>query len=166
MGTPTSANKFSDAGNSRWRTCVWCGSNAKTGVVYFDSGSVAPTVGETITGATSGDTAVIDKVGLLSGTYAGGDAAGYMELSSPTGYDQDTFEIFSDNEELNGSTSGNSFSTVDHVGSVTSNGTLYPEGDLIEENGKLYCKFHFKWRFNNEWKKEFIYESHEGDRRS
>lgn len=54
--------------------------------VAFTSGGVYTMVeGDTITGATSGATAVLARVALRSGTYAGGDAAGYLFFASQTG---------------------------------------------------------------------------------
>lgn len=52
----------------------------------FTSGGTYQIVeGDTITGATSGATAVITRVALQSGTWAGGDAAGYLVFASQTG---------------------------------------------------------------------------------
>lgn len=54
--------------------------------VNFTSGGVYEIkVGDTITGATSSATAVITKVLLTSGTWAGGDAAGKLLLSTQIG---------------------------------------------------------------------------------
>lgn len=156
---PDSANRFQDSENAGWKTCRVCGSREFKGIVYFDSGSVAPAVAETVTGATTGDTGVIEKVYLRSGTYAGGDAAGCLELTSPTGYELENWTMFQDNENLNGSTSGANFATVNHVGSVVVNGVLYPLGDLVEYRGNYYCKPHFAWRFGHEWKTDNIFKS-------
>lgn len=52
----------------------------------FTSGGVTEIlVGDTITGATSGATAVIRRVVLQSGTWGAGDAAGYFTIASFTG---------------------------------------------------------------------------------
>jgi hypothetical protein len=52
----------------------------------FTSGGVTEiTAGQTITGATSGATAVLTRVVKTSGTWAGGDAAGYFVMASKTG---------------------------------------------------------------------------------
>lgn len=156
---PDSANRFDEAQNSEWRECVVCGTRSYIGIVYFDSGSVAPTVGETITGATSGNTGVIGTVWLRSGSYAGGDAAGVIELSSPTGYERENYTMFSDNELLNGSTSGSNMSTVNGTGSVSINGVLYPQKDMVEYKGKYYCQPHFLYRFRQEWAMENEFKS-------
>lgn len=51
----------------------------------FDTGSAAINDGDTVTGSTSGATGVVARVVLESGTFAGGDAAGRLILSSTTG---------------------------------------------------------------------------------
>lgn len=52
----------------------------------FTSGGVTEiTAGQTITGATSGATAVLTRVVKTSGTWAGGDAAGYFVMATKTG---------------------------------------------------------------------------------
>ena len=90
-----------DAGE-KWDECVMCGARRIRALVHFDSGSVEPTYGETVTGATSGDTMVMDRYVLISGTYAGGDAVGVFEGTSPTGYNDIALEIFQNDENLNG----------------------------------------------------------------
>lgn len=51
----------------------------------FTSGSEEPDVGDTITGATSSTTAVVQKVILTSGSWAGGDAAGRIIINTVSG---------------------------------------------------------------------------------
>jgi hypothetical protein len=54
--------------------------------IAFTSGGTTEIVdGDTITGATSGATAVVKSVHLESGTWAGGDAAGTLFLETPSG---------------------------------------------------------------------------------
>ena len=142
---------FSDGEGDHYYECHICGPQAYYAVIHFDSGSVAPTVGETVTGATTSDTGVIDTVTLSSGTYAGGDAIGVIVLKSVTGYNTDTLLIFQDNEVLNGSTSGNDFATVNGRTGVTRNGRLYPEWATVEYDGRRYCKDHFPWQYKREW---------------
>jgi hypothetical protein len=163
---PDSGNSFGDYENAGWRSCIVCGTAEFKGIVYFDSGSVEPAAGETVTGATSGDTGVIEAVYLRSGTYAGGDAAGCLELTSATGYERENWTMFQDNEALNGSTSGDDFSTVAGIGSVVVNGVLYPQDDMIEYQGQWYCRPHFEWRFGYEWKTEEIHKTGEESKRS
>lgn len=163
---PDSANSFDTAQNSEWRACTICGGTGARAIIYFDSGSVAPTVGETITGATSGDTGVVVVAYLRSGTYAGGDAAGVMELSSPTGYERENYTIFQNDENINGSTSGDNMATVTGNPSVVFNGVLYPQTDMIEYKGKWYCSDHFVWRYKLEWEQDNTYRPSMESKRS
>lgn len=52
---------------------------------FTSGGTTAIAIGDTITGATSGATAVVAKVVVTSGSWAAGTAAGYLTLSSQTG---------------------------------------------------------------------------------
>jgi hypothetical protein len=54
-------------------------------LAFTSGGTTEIAVGNTITGATSGATAVITKVVLLSGTWAAGSAAGRFYFASQTG---------------------------------------------------------------------------------
>lgn len=53
--------------------------------IDYTSGSGEIFEGDIITGATSGATAMVERVVLQSGDWGGGDAAGYLTLSSITG---------------------------------------------------------------------------------
>lgn len=57
--------------------------------IQFKAGVKEILVGDTVTGATSGDTAVVDAVVLDDGTWAGGDAHGTLVVS---GTDENEFE--------------------------------------------------------------------------
>ena len=74
--------------------------------VPFDGGSSEIIVGETVTGATSGATGTVTLVVVTGGTWGGGDAEGYILIESASG-------IFENNEEIDGSTSGNDAAEVD-----------------------------------------------------
>lgn len=52
---------------------------------FNSGGTTAIAVADTITGATSGTTATVQRVVLTSGSWAGGDAAGYLAVKSATG---------------------------------------------------------------------------------
>lgn len=54
-------------------------------IAFTSGGTYVIAEGNTITGATSGATAVITRVVLLSGSWAGGDAAGWLVFASQTG---------------------------------------------------------------------------------
>lgn len=53
--------------------------------VAFTSGSVAPVAGDVIWGDTSDENGILKVISVESGTFGGGDAAGYMLLSNLTG---------------------------------------------------------------------------------
>ena len=74
--------------------------------IDFDSGSSEITVGETVTGATSGATGTVLAVELSSGSWAGGDAVGTIQI-------QDMDGLFVDNEELDGSVAGDDAASAD-----------------------------------------------------
>lgn len=73
----------------------------------FDSGSVAFTAGEILSGDTSNADGRVHHWVVESGTWAGGDAAGIVYFS-----DMDSTD-FQNNEALNGSTGGNNIATAD-----------------------------------------------------
>lgn len=148
----------------KWDFCCLCGSKQIRALVHFDSGSVTPTDGETITGATSGDTIVMDNYVLISGTFAGGDAVGIIEGTSPTGYDDVNLEIFQNDEALNGSTSGDDFATVNKIGAIQISGRMVADSDLVEYQGKKYCRAHFKFKFKTDFWEDFKVDQTEGDR--
>lgn len=54
--------------------------------VPFDTGTVEPTIGATLVGATSGASYVILGFDLVSGTFAGGDAAGNIIVQANVNY--------------------------------------------------------------------------------
>ena len=107
---------------------------------------MAPVVGETLTGATSGDTAVVSSVSLYSGSYAGGDAVGTVECSTATGVNDDG-HVFQDNEEINGSTGGANIFTANGVGSRHKYGRLYPESEMVMRDGKWWCSDHYRYHY-------------------
>ena len=122
--------------------CQLCGGELyKTVELQFDAGSVEPVAGETLTGATSGDTGVVDSVTLESGTWAGGDAAGTIYLTSPTGVGDDG-ECFDDDESVGGTTGGLAMLTANGNGITKSEGMPYPEGETGIFEGKRYCTKH------------------------
>lgn len=54
-------------------------------VAFTSGGTYEIAEGDTITGGTSGETATVERVQVTSGSWAGGDAAGYLTLSGPSG---------------------------------------------------------------------------------
>ena len=71
--------------------------------IPFDAGSNEPNVNDTIT-ATSGGTGNVAGVDLVSGTFAGNDAAGFLALYDNSG-------IFADDDTLTNTTQANTFGT-------------------------------------------------------
>jgi len=128
----------------RYRSCDRCGGPTYNVVIDFDAGAVCPTVGETLTGAASGATGVVVETNLVSGTYAGGDAAGRVLLETPTGYDTFQGTCFSDNEAVTGSVGGVAMLTVDGAGAFKVNGRLYPEGEVNNIDGRWLCREHYE----------------------
>jgi hypothetical protein len=147
-----------------WGECCLCGSRRYQAIVHFTNGTTTPAEHETVTGATSLDTGVLDKYVLISGTFAGSDAAGVFILTSPTGYDAANLEIFTSGELLNGSTAGNSFAKVNRTGAVQITGRLIPGCDLVTYEGKDYCKAHFQFKFARTWQDEAEVDYNENDR--
>ena len=93
----------------------------------FNSGSTAPSIGDTMTGASSGATGVVHKVILHSGTWAGNDAAGYLVITSPS-------LNFSSGENVNNTTTA---SANDMTTTSVSSTFAFPVGgryDFVAEN--------------------------------
>jgi hypothetical protein len=65
----------------------------------FDAGSVAPSVGSTVTGSTSHATGLVKSVAVSTGSWGSGNAAGYLVLSGVSG-------TFINNEPLVGAPAG------------------------------------------------------------
>lgn len=78
---------------------------ASPSALPFDSGDTAPTVGETLTGASSGSTGKVSGYSLVSGTFGAGTAAGWIYFFHAS-------TVWTDNEELNGSVGGSSMMQV------------------------------------------------------
>lgn len=63
----------------------WTEVDLGTELAFTSGGTTEIAEGDTITGATSMETATVERVVLTSGTWAGGDAAGYLYLSGQSG---------------------------------------------------------------------------------
>ena len=144
-----------DCEHVRYRTCRLCGTAYRRVHVEFTSGSVAPTVGETLTGAVSGDYGVVTASGIHSGTYAGGDVEGWVELQSYSGLSE-SGNLFQAAETLNGSTGGADMATTLAVGSEKSYGIYYHEGDMVEEGGAWYCEPHWRFKYLPQRRDEWV----------
>lgn len=130
-------------------------------VIAFTSGSVEIEAGDTLKGITSGAYATVKQVILDSGTWAGGDAAGWIvlehegqsgtfeaenggqvakvgdtpdnELTLTAAADQDGIDI---DTEVAGTTT-DATNVKAYVGSAASNAKGFTVGSTISENGKL-----------------------------
>lgn len=86
------------------------GDGAIKTMAFTSGGTHAPTLDETVTGATSAATGIVADWSVTAGTWAGGDAAGYLYLRQVSG----TFGA----ENLNGSVAGSNFATGAATGDV------------------------------------------------
>jgi hypothetical protein len=147
-----------------WDACDFCGAKHIQVDLKFTSGSVEPTEDEVITGASSGSTCVFVEVVLLSGSWAGGDAAGWMKCSTPSAWDGDTQRWGTADEILNGATAGNNFATLDDLGEIKKYGHLHPKSELTDRDGKRLCIAHYNWYFGPRDRDAEIIEIREEDR--
>lgn len=111
--TPSGVLHENLLGNSEIK--VWSQSDANKGIsrgCAVDSGSTSPTVGETVTGATSGATGKLIYMASSAGDWGANTGTGTIYMGSCTGR-------FQDNEDLDGSTSGANFCTVNMPDSAT-----------------------------------------------
>ena len=86
----------------------------------FDAGSKEIKVGDTVKGATSGATGLVTGVCLISGSWAAGTAAGYLDIKSKTGTFQNDENIYVAGE----------IATL--VAAPTAAGDIYSVGDLFK----------------------------------
>ena len=96
----------------------WVACDLGRSIDFTSGGTTEPAEGDTLTGATSGATAVVKRIIVTSGSWAAGDAAGRMILYSQTG----TFQ----SENINDTTQSAS-NVLTIAGNSTAN-TLAPDG--------------------------------------
>lgn len=147
-------SEWGKALSEKWGYCHFCDPVWYRATLQFDSGDTEPTVGETLTGHDSDDTGVVTDSYLISGTYAGGDAVGWVEMSILTGQDLEQGTIFQDDEFVNGSTGGRNILTADGAGTVQRYGIPYPKKDLIKYRGRWMCRWHHNWYYKRKWDEE------------
>jgi hypothetical protein len=146
----------------RWYPCVVCGTDHQTIELQYITGSTEPSVDDVLAGATSGHGGIVVSVDLWSGTWAGGDAAGLIELSSPVGLssqtaDSNPFTAFTLSENIDNSTTEDTSVMACHAtnyGQGKQYGRFHPENSIIRYRGKNYCPWHFNYRFEREWREE------------
>ena len=155
------------ASGKKYYTCRLCGASYDEMELPYKLGGTAPVVGETITGATSGATAVVDNIKLISGAWDG-TAAGILWCTSPSAFDFDTGHWGYVNpttgvgEAITGSTAA-SF-TLDGYGHKKSYGRYYPEDEIVERDGTYLCLAHDQARHSFKDKDEIDANIDEGDR--
>jgi hypothetical protein len=140
---------------NRNRACKVHGNLNKQVELRITSGSVAPTVGETLTGATSGDTGVVVLVQLESGSWAGGDAVAAVVINNHTGVDADTGEWGSTTETINGSTGGTNMMTR-FVAPEQSIGIIFPESSMVFHENAWYCIDCYRRKFVKKYLDEWV----------
>tara|TARA_R110000824_G_scaffold220380_4_gene407540 strand:+ start:3480 stop:5393 length:1914 start_codon:yes stop_codon:yes gene_type:complete len=104
--------------------------NLSSPTLSFDGGSVEILEGDTITGATSGETAIVKKIQIASGALSTGDAAGVLSVTSNTGTWTDGEEIHvmgADRADVNGSGQPSS-KTIAKANGTQYAQTLQPSG--------------------------------------
>ena len=125
-------------GNDKWKTCE---------LKYDSGGTTAPVEDETLTGASSGHTGVVVEVETpISGTWAGGDATGYLTVDTLVGDDLEQGTIFDDDEAINGSTAGDNCLTADGDGVVKVWAVMWPKSQMVKFRGHWYCNEHHRFR--------------------
>jgi hypothetical protein len=140
--------------NARYRVCKIHGNLSKQVELRITSGSISPTVGETITGATSGDTGIVTSVTLEGGTWASGDAVATVYMNNHTGVDTDTLEWGTSAETLNGSTAGVNWGTL-YVAPEQSYGRIFVEQEMVFVDGEWYCNDCYRRRFPKKYLDEW-----------
>jgi hypothetical protein len=123
-------------------------------MVYdFESGSTEPSVGDTLTGDTSGATGYIEAITLDSGTWAGGDAKGTVTLRRVVGVFQDEnvntniltiSEDYTETDPETAFTGGLGIITIERGGIET-----YSEEDYSFVGAKIEGKIKYEIRAGN-----------------
>lgn len=162
----TPSNEFDKNQGEKWFSCWSCGEPYLFVRIPFTSGSVQPALGETLTGALSGATGVVNRVDLHSGSYADGDAVGEVYLVDPTGFSMAQWECFYADETVNGSVGGTNILTVtsEANGILGRQGRLYPESQTGTFRGRRYCLAHLHMVSDKRLVDESRVDITEGDR--
>jgi len=103
----------------------------KMPLLAFDAGTLEISEGASLVGATSGKTATVTSVTISTGTYAGGDAAGYISVKNNSGTWTDGEKIQingTDHADVNGA------SQPAEVAVAAADGTQY--GQTLQPGGK------------------------------
>lgn len=140
-------------------TCALCSPPARRLFeLRFKTGSVEPVADETLTGGSSGDTGIINtetrgdavvitEVILESGTWAGGDAVGFLVMNTCTGITDDSDDgrhCFEQDEAVTGDSGATLVAedvAVEKVYMIP-----WPKTMLYKYEGKWLCPYHFEFR--------------------
>ena len=148
--------------SERWSDCIICGTSHRTVELQFENGSTEPSVDDVLTGASSTDSGTVASIALWTGTWAGGDATGIIELTSPSGLssqtaDDNPFTAFTLSENINNTTTAASnvmLCSSTALGQGKQYGRPHPESMITKYRGSTYCPWHFNYRFEREWREE------------
>lgn len=125
--------------------CRLCGTEHIRICLLFTSGSVEPQTDEVLTEPVSGATGTVVEVVLVSGTWAGGDAAGEVYLSSPSGQDTVQNSWGTDGEDIDGSVGGSAILTMT-TGILQLSEIRYPLSFMQKFQGAWYCRPHAEYK--------------------
>ncbi len=133
----------------KWRSCRFCGSSPRKLVkLKIESGDTEPSDGDLVTGGSSSATGYyLDGCEQnISGTWAGGDWAGWITLYSVSGDVAYEFTWGEAEETISWDTGSAKLSQIGHV--ILADGTtLHPESDMVKRDGHWYCIWHYNWYF-------------------
>ena len=102
-------------------------------LAYDSGGNTTPTIGETITGATSGRIGILAAYTTASGAWGSGTAAGNLYLILMSG----AATKFTNDEALNFSVSGNDNATANGTGTTGTGGTEIWRGASTATAGSM-----------------------------
>lgn len=124
-----------------------CGAEYKRVELMFDAGSVEPVAGEILTGGSSGHYGTVVSVELESGSWAGANADGRVEMSNASGVSEDDY-CFTDNENITGS--AGAALVADQRGWEQTYGILHPENEMRKATDNYwYCIPHYALRWGS-----------------
>jgi len=119
----------------KWHTCHLCGGNQykRVEVKFTSGGTKEVKEDDTLTGAASTDYGTVTEVELLSGTWAGGDAAGYIEIENAVGVAD---RLWGSEDEVLKTDASSNIATMDGYGYEKTYGIMYPLSYLTKYEGK------------------------------
>ncbi len=116
------------------------GEDLQMSLLNFDGGSEEIFAGDTVTGETSGETAIVTSVTISSGTWSGSDAAGWLSIKNNSGTwtNDENIQVSGVNKAL-----VNGASEPSKVNIAKASGTVYSQ--TIAPNGKYeFINYNFR----------------------